>query len=164
LTPRRRSRGGLGKVHELERASGVIREEGRGWYGLRRRAATDETPKYSNAPRVLNKLGAWAAGSTTHAGVYQDGQNDDVSAQAAVVRAAWRTGSEPTTPLATSRDTSAMPSTTAALLATLPENLRAAVLAAIANRRRQTASPPCLWAPLWAPQKTPPKPVVPTTL
>lgn len=50
--------------HELEVATGVTPQEGRGWYGLPR-IATAAAPDYSRARRVLDKLGGWTAGSTT---------------------------------------------------------------------------------------------------
>lgn len=123
----------LEKFHELERAAGVTPVDGRGWYGLRR-IATDQTPKYTSDHRVLDRLGAWTPGSLTRVAEYQNGQDADVLRETVHVRAAWRANAEPT---------KAAPGTAGitadALLAALPDELRAAVVASLLQTLGQSA-------------------------
>jgi hypothetical protein len=106
--------------HALEVAAGVTPVEGRGWYGLRR-VSTDEAPRYTSDRRVMDKLGGWTAGSTTREDTYQDREDELLIAETAAVRRAWRAGEK--------MGPEGIPASSEALLALLPEALRAAVLA-----------------------------------
>ncbi len=115
------SRDALRKAfHALEVAAGVTPVAGRGWYGLRR-VATDAAPNYTSDRRVLDKLGGWTAGSTTREDTYQDREDEMLIAETAAVRRAWRAGEK--------MGPEGIPASSEALLALLPEALRAAVLA-----------------------------------
>jgi hypothetical protein len=106
--------------HALEAAAWVTPVEGRGWYGLRR-VATDAAPNYTSDRRVLDKLGGWTAGSTTREDTYQDREDEILMEATAMVRRAWRAGEK--------TGSEGIPASSDALLALLPETLRAAVLA-----------------------------------
>jgi len=109
----------LKAFHALETAAGVSSVDGRGWYGLRR-VATDATPNYTSDRRVLDKLGGWTPGSTTREDTYQDREDALLITQTAAVRRSWRAGSK--------AGPEGVPTSSEALLAMLPAELRSAVL------------------------------------
>lgn len=68
---------------DLEELAGVEYVPGRGWYGMRRRAADDAEDVSSDA-RVLNKMGGWTDSKTRSR--YQEESRMDVAEKAADVR------------------------------------------------------------------------------
>lgn len=72
---------------ELEELAGVEHVEGRGWYGVRRRAA-DDAEDETNDPRVLMKMGGWKDDKTRRR--YQDQGRTDIAEKAADVRSRIR--------------------------------------------------------------------------
>lgn len=71
-------------------------------------------------------------GSTTREDTYQDRESEEVRAAAAMTRSAMRRGKMPAAPAASA------PMTAEALLAALPESLRAQVAAALAAQAAPT--------------------------
>lgn len=68
---------------DLEELASVEHVDGRGWYGMRRRAADDAEDESSDA-RVLNKMGGWTDSKTRSR--YQDESRSDIAEKAANLR------------------------------------------------------------------------------
>lgn len=81
-----------GYWRELEELADVQHMDGRGWYGVRRRASDDSEDETSDE-RVLNKMGGWKNSQTRRR--YQDAGRTDIAEKAADVRSKIRPRKRP---------------------------------------------------------------------
>lgn len=124
---------------ELEDIAGVEHVKGRGWYGLRRIAA-DLTREATKDDRVVERMGGWTAGSDVPKEVYEDRETIELRQRRAAALRVIR-GNAPAESASAAEPPSTATSWQAeleAVLASMPESVRAAVRATLEASRPGT--------------------------